>query len=170
MKKLLVGFLVLGSFSVFANHYDKIQFQCETYADSSTISERNKNYTEKKTFVIDITTIEGTKKIVRIEQSDRSILELPKIELNNEYSGKISYGSLSKAESKKILEGLGINNVPSLPKGFSFPTVKKSFGNIFFITSQVHFKPSKNDGLSYHLHIKCDTLDSRYEQSWIDLN
>lgn len=120
MKKLLIGLLALGSFSSFAVEYDKIQLQCQTYADASTISEIGRNYTDKKTFVIDIITIKGTKKIVRVEQSDRSILELPKIKLKSQNSGQISYGSISKVESKKILEELGFVNIPSLPKRFSY--------------------------------------------------
>jgi len=61
----------------------------------------------------------------------------------------------------RVLEQLGAQSVPKLPKGFKFNRMQVRKSSFAYtdqegkIRSQVHFKPSKNDGLSYHINVTC---------------
>lgn len=165
MKKMFIALIcAISTVSIMANEYESASFKCEVSGDQSDLSNITlTSFPKSQGFTIDVVSVKGSGKVIKVTQSDDSILKVKKVVrtgyIKNYYN--LKFGKLSKSESKKLLGDLGAESIPKLPYGFKFNNVQVRQSDYVFtsdedkVRSQVHFKPSKNDGLSYHINITC---------------
>jgi len=165
MKKMFIALIcAISTVSIFANEYESASFKCEVSGDYSDLSNITlTSFPKSQGFTLEVISVKGSGKVVKVTQSDDSILKVKKVVrtgiLKNQYV--LNFGKISKSESMRVLEQLGAQSVPKLPKGFKFNRMQVRKSSFAYtdqegkIRSQVHFKPSKNDGLSYHINVTC---------------
>ena len=150
--------------NVFANEYENAKFSCSITGDQSNITNIElKNLGTTKTFDLELVSVKETGRVVKIIQSDKSIITIKKAAKSQYLSNRIylTIKKLSRKQTKKALEALGAVDVPKLPRGAKFPklSVDKDYYSFYDNSgkakTQVHFKPGKHDGLSYHIYISC---------------
>lgn len=174
MKRLLIGLVAFGSLTVMANDYTQDSFLCRIHGSQASVSSPGGVFLPNEIILgLRTTRIVGSQKLVKIEydSDDFKVPEFSKAvpvkyfdRLSWEYG--LKFPKFSRSESKILLEKLGAKAVPNLKSGFSFEPVwvsdtqdpaylMYSAGRSIAI-SQLHFKPSQNDGLSYHVTVSCE--------------
>ena len=165
MKKILSGLIcLLISISIYANEYEAAKFLCVVTGDQSDLSNIELlGLPQANSFELEVISVKETNKVVKIKQSDDSMIKVKKVTRNNYLSDyyDIKFKKMSRKQTKKVLESLGALNVPKLPRGAKFSTlmikdeVYTYLDNSKSVRAQVHFSPKKYDGLSYHINISC---------------
>ena len=183
MKILMIGLLTFASLSAVASDYRKESFNCSILVAKSTV--HNVSKTElplSKSFSVDVTYLDDgyptwrLKTIVDYKVSgDLSNQDLAVKrnfgDLDDSFSRDsdmvIKLNSLSKKQTKELLEDLGENSVDALPSGVNFKNLTFGSGcNIYsgrFASSEriVRFNKKIQDGLTYHFRLTCEKNSCR---------
>ncbi|MFZ4714886.1 MAG: hypothetical protein ACOYL6_14300 [Bacteriovoracaceae bacterium] len=174
MKRLLIGVLAFIPLISNANSYYTQDIKCQISGEETSISNPQVRYLPNKIEQnFRITRIDGSNKPVHIGY-DSDDFSVPKVG----YPEGVKYHSqlfvetgllfpkLNSRKSKILLEKLGAESVPVLKKGFKFkPIFVYDKIDVYFQvwmakpssdTAQLHFKPTKHNGLSYHVTVSCE--------------
>lgn len=173
MKKLVIGLLLFGSLSAFANSYSKKVFKCTLSATSTSISTAiDKKLPNEIKFKAIITSLRGKNKILRTETtSDLVSIAWAKKKSKSGFDThlwrhvggevfKIKFKNLSSSKTQSLLSLLSLGNIPELESGLEPKMLKMTrseYHNDYpskKSVSQIHVKNSK-DGEAYHLKIEC---------------
>lgn len=182
MKKLLVGFLALGSISSFANEYYTVSrdMTCTVSGDYSSVSLETVQLPHKIDFHVNVTERRYQKKKLLSKKSkvvvakrttslsENSPFQVSKSSLMRENMLDIQFEDLSREDFQELLLELG-NNKNNLKPAAGIKNLKLSINQYYLedsdyrgvthryttLKKQVHYKTNVNDGLSYHLYINC---------------
>ena len=166
MKNLVLGMMLLGSFSAFSFHeYERLSVECSISGDSSTITNIElKPFGKTLDFKFIVTKVKNSSEVVRLEViDDQSVINkeaLSYVAIKGERIGEFQL-ELSQNETNTLIDYLSDKNSIVPPRGVNYSDY---FGNYlsesqgFSDRIQLHYAPTENDGLSYHLNLKCSKI------------
>ena len=81
MKKMFIALIcAISTVSIFANEYESASFKCEVSGDYSDLSNITlTSFPKSHGFTLEVISVKGSGKVVKVTQSDDSILKVKKV-------------------------------------------------------------------------------------------